>query len=290
MEGSARGHRGRPSLRSGEDFPTHVFSSTRVAADLPRTTLFDAICSGEHGEVICWPRRDSCRRRRVSSSDDSCDFAPLVSRPDASVGVLERNLDISSDDECLVRPDVGRDVAVRTAQFDEQVPPTLMEGASPNCLGSGRHGERSELPTPTRRRRLVVEVAPNVRCVCSCSAGFSTLRHQRVSLDGEGVLASHPWDSDEEDELDTHSRDRADDEPLVPATLPASIVVLREAGVKICEFSRNVVPRIHHQAASGGQSTESEQHQQREAPHSGIQTMNLLPTQLGRSYEDVRSV
>ena len=30
-----------------------------------------------------------------------------------------------------------------------------------------------------------------------------------VESDGEGVPASHPWDSDEEDELDTHSRNRA---------------------------------------------------------------------------------
>ena len=200
----------------------------------------------------------SRRRRRVSSSDDS-DFAPLVSRPVASVGVLERDLDISSDDECLVRPNVGRDVAARTAQSDEQVRPTLMDGASPNCLGSGRHGERSELPTPTRRRRLVVEVAPNVVDVSAVALPGSPLFVTNVESDGEGVLASHLWDSDEEDELDTHSRDRADDdEPLVPATVPASIGALREAGVEIREFSRNVVPRIHHQAASGGQSTESD--------------------------------
>ena len=51
-EGSARGHRGRPFLRSGEDLPTHVFSSTGVATDLPRTTFCDAICSSEYGEVI----------------------------------------------------------------------------------------------------------------------------------------------------------------------------------------------------------------------------------------------
>ena len=40
-----------------------------------------------------------------------------------------------------------------------------------------------------------------------------------LESDGEGVLASHPWDSDEEDELDN--------EPLVPATVPASIRALR---------------------------------------------------------------
>ena len=80
-----------------------------------------------------------------------------------------------------------------------------------------------------------------------------------MESDGEGVLASHLWDSDEEDELDTHSRDRADDdEPLVPATVPARIGALREAGVEIREFSRNVVPRIQHQVTSGGQSTESD--------------------------------
>ena len=159
--------------------------------------------------MICvGPGRDSRRRRRVSSSDDS-DFAPLVSRPVASVGVLERDLDISSDDEWLVRPDVGRDVAARTAQSDEQVRPTLMDGASPNCLGSGRHGERSELLTTTRRGRLVVEVAPNVVDVSAVALPGSPLFVTNVESDGEGVPASHPWDSDEEDELDTHSRNRA---------------------------------------------------------------------------------
>ena len=59
-EGSASGHRGRASLRSGEDLPTHVFSSTGVAADLPRTTFCDAIRSGEHGEVISPPYGMSC--------------------------------------------------------------------------------------------------------------------------------------------------------------------------------------------------------------------------------------
>ena len=105
-----------------------------------------------------------------------------------------------------------------------------MDGASPNCLGSGRHGERSELPTPTRRRRLVVEVAPNVVDVSAVALPGSPLFVTNVESDGEGVLASHPWDSDEEDELDTHSRDRADhDEPLVPATVPASIGALPDS-------------------------------------------------------------
>ena len=62
---------------------------------------------------------------------------PTTLRDSASV--------ISSDDECLVRPNVGRDVAARTARSDEQVRPTLMDGASPNCLGSG---VRSEIPDP----------------------------------------------------------------------------------------------------------------------------------------------
>ena len=74
------------------------------------------------------PGRESRRRRRVSSADDS-DFAPLVSRPVASAGVLgvlattQRDIAsvIFSDDECLVRPNVGRDVAARTALSDEQV-------------------------------------------------------------------------------------------------------------------------------------------------------------------------
>ena len=80
--GDASGHRCRPSLRSGDHLPTHVFSSTRVAADLPRS---------EHGEMIrIGPGRDCCRRQWVNSSDDS-DFAPLVSRRVASVGILERD-------------------------------------------------------------------------------------------------------------------------------------------------------------------------------------------------------
>ena len=113
-----------------------------------------------------------------------------------------------------------------------------MDGASPNCLGSGRHGVRSELPTPTRRRRLVVEVAPNVVDVFAVALPGSPLFVTNVQSDGEGVLASHPWDSDEEDELDTHSRNRAgvpilgrvlvesrwiEDPPFsVPPTVPAS--------------------------------------------------------------------
>ena len=245
-EGSASGNRGRASLRSGEDLPPHVFSSTGVAADLPRTTFCDAICSGERGEVISLPHgmscvghgRDNRRRRRVSSSEDS-DFAPLVSRPVASVGVLDAlsptqwevsaSVDISSDDERLVRPNVGRDVAARTVQSDEQVRPTLMDGASPNGLGSGRHGVRSAFPTPTRRRRLVVEVAPNVVDVSAVALPGSPLFVTNMESDGEGVSASHPWDSDEEDELDTHSRNRAgvpilgQDPPFsVPPTVPAS--------------------------------------------------------------------
>ena len=38
-------------------------------------------------------------------------FAPLVT---TQCGV-SASVDISSDDECLVRPDIGRDVAARTA-------------------------------------------------------------------------------------------------------------------------------------------------------------------------------
>ena len=264
-EGSASGHRGRPSLRSGEDLPTCVFSSTGVAADLPRTIFCDAICSGEHGEVISRPNgticvgpgRENHRCPRVRSSDDS-NFAPLVSPPVASVGVLgvlattqrDSASVISSDDECLVPPDVGRDVSAGTTQSDAHIRPTLMDGASPNCLGSG---VRSELLIPTRRGRLVVEVAPNIVDVSAVALPGSPLFVTNVS-DGE-VVASHPWDSDEEDELDTHSRNRVDDdELLVPATVPASIGALREVGVE----SRNVVPRIHHQAASGGQLTESD--------------------------------
>ena len=90
----------------------------------PRTVFSDAVCSGEHGEVIrvrcgmagVWvgeaanpdPGRESRRRRRGSSSDDAVgvvvnareteadsDHAPLVSPTIASVsvvGALERDL------------------------------------------------------------------------------------------------------------------------------------------------------------------------------------------------------
>ena len=65
-------------------------------------------------------------------------WCPLPLRARASAS-LERDLaatqwevsasvDISLGDECLVRPNVGRDVAARTVQFDEQVPHTLMDG------------------------------------------------------------------------------------------------------------------------------------------------------------------
>ena len=77
-----------------------------------------------------------------------------------------------------------------------------MDGASPNGLGRGTHGVRSALPTPTRRRRLVVEVAPNVIDVSAVALPGSPLV-TNVESDGEGVPTSHPWDSDEEDELDT---------------------------------------------------------------------------------------
>ena len=93
----------------------------------------------------------------------------------------------------------------------------------------GRHGVRSELPTPTRRRRLVVEVAPNVVDVSAVALPGSPLFVTNVESDGEGVPASHPWDSDEEDELDTHARNQAgvailgQDPPFsVPPTVPAS--------------------------------------------------------------------
>ena len=75
-----------------------------------------------------------------------------------------------------------------------------MDGASPTCLGSG---VRSEVPTPTRRRRLVVEVAPNVIDVSAVALPGSPLLVTNAESDGEGVPASHLWDSDEEDELDT---------------------------------------------------------------------------------------
>ena len=149
------------------------------------------------------PGRESRRCRFVSSSDDS-GFAPLVSRPVVATTQWDRGSVDASDDECLVRPNVGRDVSARTAQSDDQVRPTLMDGAFPNCLGRGRDGVRSELPTPTRRRRLVVEVAPSVVDVFAVALPGSPLFVTNVESDGEGVPAFHPWDSDEEDGLDTH--------------------------------------------------------------------------------------
>ena len=71
--------------RSGEDLPTIVHRSAGVATDHPGTVVSDAVCSGEHGEVIrvrCGmagvlvgeaanpgPRRESRRRRRISSPE-----------------------------------------------------------------------------------------------------------------------------------------------------------------------------------------------------------------------------
>ena len=81
-------------------------------------------------------------------------------------------------------------LVARTAQSDEQVPPTLMDGASSNG---------SALPTPTRRRRLVVEVAPNVVDVSAVALPGSPLIVTNVESDGEGVPA-------EEDELDTRNQ------------------------------------------------------------------------------------
>ena len=136
-------------------------------------------------------RRDSRRRRRVSSSDDS-DFVAsgVLDALATTQWEVSASVDISSDDECLVRPNVGRDVAARTAQSDEQVLPTLMDGASPNCLGSGRHGVRSEHPTPTRRRRLVVEVAPNVVDVSAVALPGSPLFVTNVESDGGRACVS----------------------------------------------------------------------------------------------------
>ena len=96
-----------------------------MAADLPRSTICDAIGSGEHGEVISLPHgmgcvghgRDNRRRRRVNSSEDS-DFAPLVSRPVVTT-LWDSASVVSSDDDRLVRPNIGRDVAARTVQSDE---------------------------------------------------------------------------------------------------------------------------------------------------------------------------
>ena len=125
--------------RGAQKWRGSVQGSAGVATDHRRAGPRDAVRSGEHGEVIrvrCGmagvrvgeaanpgPGQESRRRRRVSSSDDS-DCAPLVSPAVASVSVvdaLERDLaatqwevsasvDISSGDECLVRPNVGRDV------------------------------------------------------------------------------------------------------------------------------------------------------------------------------------
>ena len=122
----------------------------------------DGRCSGEAAHT--GPGRESRRRRRVSSSDDS-DFAPLVFPPVASVTAVDAlattqwefsaSVDISSGDECLVRPNVGSDVAARTAQFDEQVRPTLIDGPL-QTLWVMSAMVRSEFPIPTRRRGLVV--------------------------------------------------------------------------------------------------------------------------------------
>ena len=64
-----------------------------------------------------------------------------------------------------------------------------------------------------------------------------------------------------------------DNDPLVPvladstSTVPASVGALREAGVEISEFSRNVVPSAHDQADSGGRLTGSDPHTSNGATH-----------------------
>ena len=51
-EGSSSRHCGRAAPKSGEDLPIVVHSSEGVAIDHPGTVVSDAVCSGEHGEVI----------------------------------------------------------------------------------------------------------------------------------------------------------------------------------------------------------------------------------------------
>ena len=85
-EGSPGGHSGQATPRGGEDLPTLVQGSASLATDHRRAGPRDAVCSGEHGEVIrvrCGMTGvpvgeaanpgpgQSRRRRRVSSSDDS---------------------------------------------------------------------------------------------------------------------------------------------------------------------------------------------------------------------------
>ena len=154
---------------------------------------------------------------------------------------------------------------VGQAQSDEQVRPTLMDGASPNGLGNGRLGVRSAFPTPTCRLRLVAEVAPNKVDVSAVALPGSPLFVTNVESDGEGVPVSHPWDSDEEDELDTHSRNQAGVPILgqdlrfsVPPTVPASSD--STVGGRPRQFERSRDSSIVATQADNDSDAETERH------------------------------
>ena len=116
-------------------------------------------------------------------------------------------------------PNVGRDVAARTAKFDEQVRPTLIDGemsdpqsvapGSSYCEGDGRHGVRSEFPIP--KRFGCGSCAQCDRRFCSCSAGVTVVTNVEsdVMARVQRVPVSGPLDSDEENELDALSRNGA---------------------------------------------------------------------------------
>ena len=177
--------------------------------------------------VFRWERLPTrAQDRRVvavdgSGSSDDSDCAPLVSPAVASVSVvdaLERNLvatqwevsasvDISSGDEYLVRPDVGRDVSGRVAQlFDgEMWDPRPVVLATPASLENG-HGAPSEVPNQTPGRGLVVEVALGV---VDASAVALPSSHLIPDVAESDVLVFDPLDSHEENELDALSQNDA---------------------------------------------------------------------------------
>ena len=112
----------RQAPRSGEGLPTLVQSSAGVTTCYPRTVVSDAVCSGEHGEVIrvrCGmagarvgeaakqgPGRESRRRRRIISSDE------------AGVDVSARATEVDSDDAPLVSPTVASVSVVDALECD----------------------------------------------------------------------------------------------------------------------------------------------------------------------------
>ena len=146
------------------------------------------------------------RRRRVRSSSvesswsgpdrtllDDFERDLLASGLERTVGT---QIDVSSDDEPLLRPSSGRHVVPRMGERDHG------EEGEPTTIAVGPRG----LPGPGCRRGLVVEVAPGV-----VDASAVALPSSHVIPDvAESDAPVFHWDPDEDDELDALSRNATD--------------------------------------------------------------------------------